>query len=106
MDATEYYDDEEFGDDWLSFDPDRFSFSLTGDIEYTEEYYLNDIRFYHKLINCALKEETVSVDKIKNYMAHIDENEAGLDELRERIARRKSFPLPTRADVKPKACGD
>ena len=36
-------------------------------------------------------------------MARIDKNEADLDELRERIARLKSFPLPRRAYVKPSA---
>ena len=58
LDATDAHDNYDFEiheDDWQSLDSDKFELSLAGDIEYTEEYYLKDIRYYHKLINCALK---------------------------------------------------
>jgi hypothetical protein len=95
-----------FGEDLGSVDIDRLSFQINSHFEYTEADYHDEIRFYHKLINCSLKEETLSVDKIRNYMAHIDEAELGLDELRERIARRESLALLLSAEARAKACGE
>jgi hypothetical protein len=109
LDTTETRDDNDFAiydDDLQSLDADKFEFSLAGYIEPTEEYYLKDIRFYHRLIHSALKEETVSVDKIKNYMVRIDKNEADLDELRERIARRENLALLLCAEARAKACSE